>query len=122
MTENSGMAVAWTRRLTIVNLGLASLQPISAGFLLSGYDHASMIHAAGAAALLAGAFSQAVTAIVSWLRRGVSGTVAALSVWLLALVVLEAWAGRHREYWLHVPVGVGLVVWLRQVSGRNSVI
>ena len=112
-TDSSGRVLTGTRWLMAINLGLAAAQPISAGFLLSGYDYASNIHAVVAIALQLGAFIQGVAAVVLWLRRRVSARAAALSVGLVAIVLLEVWAGRQREYWLHVPVGVGIVVWLR---------
>ena len=109
-TDGGWTAIKW---LMAVNLGLAALQPISAGFLLSGYDHASTIHAAVAVALQLVALIQGVTAVVLWLRRRVNVRMAGLCVGLFAMVFLEVWAGRNREYWLHVPIGVGVLVWLR---------
>jgi hypothetical protein len=107
------MVAKGTQWLTAINLGLVAAQPISAGFLLSGYNYGSTIHAVVAVALQLGVFVQGVTAVVLWLRHRASGKAAGLSVALFAIALLEVWAGRHREYWLHVPVGVGLVVWLR---------
>ena len=104
------MTIKW---LMAINLGLVALQPLSAGFLLSGYDHASTIHAAVAVALQLGVVIQSATAVVLWLRRRVSARVAGHCVGLLVMVLLEVWAGRNREYWLHVPIGVGILVWLR---------
>ena len=109
-TDGGRRAIAW---LMAINLGLVALQPISAGFLLSGYDHASSIHAAVAVALQLVAVIQCVTAVVLWLRRRVTVGVAGLSVGLFVMVFLEVWAGRNREFWLHVPIGVGILVWLR---------
>ena len=103
-------AITW---LMGINLGLVALQPISAGFLLSGYDYASTIHAAVAVALQLGAVIQGVAAVVLWLRRRLSARVAGFCVGLFVMVLLEVWAGRNREYWLHVPIGVGILVWLR---------
>ena len=103
----------WIRWFMAINLGLVALQPISGGFLLSGYDHASTIHAAVAVALQLGAFIQGATAVVLWLRRRISGRVAGFSIGLFVMVFLEVWAGRNREYWLHVPIGVAILVWLR---------
>jgi len=108
-------AIAW---LTAISLGLAAIQPISAGFLLSGYDYASTMHVAGAVALQLAVIIQALTAVVLWLRQRVTLRVAGLSVALLVIVLLEVWAGRNREYWLHVPIGVGVLVWLRGRMGR----
>lgn len=117
LTKTSTVALGSIRWLMVMNLGLFAAQPISAGFLLSGYDYASTIHTVVAVGLQLGAFIQGIAAVALWLRRRASGKVAALSVGLFAMVLLEVWAGRHREYWLHVPVGVGLVVWVR---GRMS--
>jgi hypothetical protein len=112
-TDGGGRAIKWIQWLMATNLGLVALQPISAGFLLSGYDYASTIHAGVAVALQLGAFIQGVTAVVLWLRRRVRGWAAVLSIGLFIMVLLEVWAGRNREYWLHVPIGVGILVWLR---------
>ena len=56
---------------------------------------------------------QCVTAIVLWRRHRLSLRGAGLCVGLFATVMLEAWAGRHMQFWLHVPVGVGIFAWLR---------
>lgn len=112
-TDGSGKVFKWIWWLMVINLGLVALQPISAGFLLSGYDHASTIHAAVAVALQLGASIQGIIAVVLWLRRRVGAWVAGISVGLFVMVFLEVWAGRNREYWLHVPIGVGILVWLR---------
>lgn len=117
LTNANPAALKGIRWLMAMNLGLVAAQPISAGFLLSGYDYAATMHTVVAVGLQLGAFIQGIAAVVFWLRRRVSGRVAALSVGLFAMVLLEVWAGRNREYWLHVPVGVGLVVWVR---GRMS--
>ena len=104
-------AIKW---LMAVNLGLIALQPISAGLWLSGYEHASNMHAVVAVALQVVSVIQGVTAVVLWLRGRASVNVAGLCVGLFVMVCLEAWAGRNGEYWLHVPMGVGILVWLRQ--------
>jgi predicted DNA repair protein MutK len=100
-------------RLMAVNLGLAALQPISAGFFLSGFNHALAAHIVVAVALQLVAAIQCVTAIVLWLRRRVSPHVAGLCVGLLVTVLLEVWAGRHMKFWLHVPLGVAIFAGLR---------
>jgi hypothetical protein len=41
----SAWAIRWMRRLMLIGLGLAALQPLSAGFFLSGYCRAVTIHA-----------------------------------------------------------------------------
>ena len=107
------------KRLTLVSLGLIALQPISAGFWLSGYEHSSTIHAVVAVLLQLVAFAQSVTAVVLWRRRRITARVAGACVALLVLVFLEAWAGRKGEYWLHLPMGVGILVWLRETVRRR---
>lgn len=71
------------RILTLINLGLAALQPLSAGLLMSGYGPAG-IHGRLAMALLAGALIQAITAGVLWRRKRVPAWVARFSVVLLS--------------------------------------
>ena len=110
-TSGGSMAI---KRLMAVSLGLIALQPISAGFWFSGYEHASGIHAFVALGLLLVVFIQGVTAVVLWRRRRVTARVAGLCVGLFVMVFLEAWAGRKGEYWLHLPMGVGILVWLRE--------
>ena len=107
-------------RLMAVNLGLAALQPISAGFFLSGFNHALTAHIVVAVALQIGAAIQCVTAIVLWLRHRVSPRVSAFCVGLLATVMLEMWAGRHMKFWLHVPLGVAILAGLRGRMGRRA--
>ena len=64
-TANSaGQGIQWIRRLVSINLGLVAVEALSAGFFLSGYEHAVSIHAGVALALLFGAFTQAVTSVV----------------------------------------------------------
>ena len=105
------------RHVTMINLALVAIQPVSAGFLMSGFDYAATVHTVVASALQIGALIQSVTAIVLWRRRRVSSRVAAFGVGLFAMVFLQVGLGFNREYWLHVPIGVGLVGWLtRQVS------
>jgi hypothetical protein len=97
------------RRLVVVNFALVALQPVSAGLLLSGYGRrAATAHAVVALALQFGALIQAVTAAVLWRRRRVPASVAAFSIGLLAMVVLEIAAGYSGRYWLHVPIGVAI--------------
>jgi hypothetical protein len=119
-TIGASNAMKWIRRLMAINLSFVAVQPISAGFLLSAYDHASTIHVAVAVALQLGAFIQGVSAVVLWLRGRVSGWVAGFSIGLFGIVLLEVWAGRQREYWLHVPIGVAILLWLRAQMNRSD--
>jgi Na+/proline symporter len=115
--DAGGRAITLIRRLVMLNLALVALQPVSAGFFLSGYGRATAIHAIVALALQAGAFIQAITAIVLWRRRRVPAWVAGLSVGLFVIVFLQSGFGYRKSFWLHVPLGVGLVGGLmRQVT------
>jgi hypothetical protein len=100
------------RRLAVINLGLVALQPLSAGFFLSGYQRAMTVHAVVALALQFGALIQAVTAVVLWQRRRVPAWVAGLSIGLFVIVFLQVGLGYKKSYWLHVPIGVGIFGWL----------
>jgi len=104
--------------LTAISLGLVALQPISAGFFLSGFNHASTAHMAVAIALQLVVAIQCVTAIVLWRRHRLSLRGAGLGVGLFATVMLEAWAGRHMQFWLHLPIGVGIFLWLWERRGK----
>lgn len=120
-TDAAARAIGLIRWLLVINLGLVALQPLSAGFFLSGYDHAVTAHAVGARALQLGVVIQAVTAVVLWRRRRVPPWVAGLSIGLFAIVFLQVGLGYTRRYWLHVPIGVGIFGWLtRQVSRLDT--
>lgn len=120
-TDAAARAIRLIRWLLVINLGLVALQPLSAGFFLSGYDHAVTAHAVVARALQFGAVIQAVTAVVLWRRRRVPPWVAGLSIGLFVIVFFQAGLGYTRRYWLHVPVGVGIFGWLmRQVSRLDT--
>jgi hypothetical protein len=107
-TEAGGQGIRLIRRLVVINLGLVALQPISAGLFLSGYERAVTVHAGVALALQLGALIQAVTAVVLWRRRRVPAWVAGLSIGLLVIVFLQVGLGYNKQYWLHVPIGVGI--------------
>ena len=105
--------VRWIRRLMILNLGLISLQPISAGFILSGYGGGVRAHAAVAMAVQLGVVVQAAAAVVLWRLHRLPGWAAGMSVGLLFIAFLQMGLGYTHRYWLHVPLGVGIVGWLR---------
>jgi hypothetical protein len=114
------MGITFVRWLMTINLGLAALQPLSAGLLMSGHGPAS-IHVRLAFALVIGALIQAVSAAVLWWRNRVPARIARLSIVLFVMVLIQIWAGRNREYWLHVPIGVGLVgLQMRLVNGLGT--
>jgi hypothetical protein len=67
-TDAGRQGIRLIRRLRIVNLALVALQPLSAGFFLSGYQRAMAVHGIVALTLQFGVLIQAVTAIVLWWR------------------------------------------------------
>jgi succinate-acetate transporter protein len=121
ITNAGGQRVRVIRRLVVINLGLVALQALSAGFLMSGYARALTVHAIVAFALEFGALIQAVAAIVLWRRRRVPAWMAGASIGLFVIVFLQTGLGYRRLYWLHVPIGVGLVGGLtRQVNRLDA--
>ncbi len=42
-TDAGGQGITLIRRLVVINLGLVALQPLSAGFFLSGYERAKRV-------------------------------------------------------------------------------
>ena len=117
-TNDAGQGVKWIRRLVLLNLGLVTIQALSAGFLMSGYGLSSTIHAGVARALPLGALIQAVAAVVFWRQRRVPAWVARAGIVLFVIVVLQVGAGYTRRYWLHVPIGVGLFGGLIRQTSR----
>jgi hypothetical protein len=121
-TDAGGPGARWVRRLMGINLGLVALQPLSAGFLMSGYARALTFHAVVAQALQLGALIQAITAIVLWRRHRVPARVAGASLGLFAIMFLQVALGYRRWYWLHVPLGVALVVGLQRQGVRPDTV
>src|SRR5215471_10516686 len=107
-TNSAAQGIQWIRRLVFINLGLVAVEVLSAGFFLSGYEHAVSIHAGVAVALLFGAFTQAVTSVVLWRRRRIPWRVAVPAIALLVIMFLQAGLGHSKRFWLHVPIGVGI--------------
>jgi hypothetical protein len=122
-TTGGGQGVRFIRLLVVINLGLVSLQAVSAGFLMSGYARALTVHAIVAAALQLGALIQAVTAVVlRRRRRRVPAWMIGVSIGLFVIVFVQVGLGYRRSYWLHVPIGVGMFGGLmRQVSRLDTV-
>ena len=120
MLMQSRMTSTAIRGLIIINLGLAALQALSAGFFLSGYGHALTVHRAVALVLQFGALIQAVSAAVLWRRGRVPARVAGFSIGLVVIVFLQVGLGYRKVYWLHVPLGVGIFGGVtRQVTGPD---
>jgi hypothetical protein len=121
MSAAGGQGIRLIQWLVGINLGLVALQAVSAGFFLSGYQRAMPIHAIVGLGLQLGALIQAGAAIVLWRQRRVPGWIAGLSLGLFVMVLLQVGIGYRKQYWLHVPIGVGIFGWLtRQVSRLDT--
>ena len=120
-TDAAREGTRWIRRLAFMNLGLVAIQALSAGFLMSGYGGAAAIHTGVAQALQLGALTQAIVAVVQWRRRRTAVWVARDGLGLFVMVLLQVAVGYSRQYWLHVPLGVGLFGGLiRQALSLNA--
>jgi len=75
-----------------------------------------MAHGGAALVLQLGGLVQAITALVLWRRRRIPAWLAGVSIGLLVMVFLQAGLGYTKEYWLHVPIGVGLFGWLTRLA------
>jgi hypothetical protein len=117
-TDAARQGIRWIRPLVFINLVLVALQPLSAGFFLSGYDRAVTVHAVVAQALLFGALIQAVTAIILWRLRRVPAWVVRASLGLLVIVFFQNGLGYKKLYWLHVPIGVGIFAAQTRLASR----
>jgi len=122
-----GRGITVIRSLVLINLAFVALQPVSAGFFLSGYGRAVTIHRIVALALQFGALAQAVTAVVLWRQRRIPARVAGMSIALVLMVFLQNGLGYSKRFWLHVPIGVGLfgglirqAGWLETLSRADS--
>jgi hypothetical protein len=116
--DGATRGIGLIRRLAAINMALVALQQLSAGFFLSGYGRGASAHALGAQALLLGAMIQAVTAAVLRRRRRVPAWVGGLSIGLFAIVLVQVALGYNKLFWLHVPIGVGMVGGLMRLRIR----
>jgi hypothetical protein len=115
---SDGQGIRLIRWLVGINLGLVALQAVSAGFFLSGYQRAMTVHAVVAVTLQFGALIQAAAAVVLWRQRRVPAWMAGLSIGLFVTMLLQVGLGYRKQYWLHVPIGVGIFGWLTRHVNR----
>lgn len=109
------------RWLVAVSLVLVALQPISAGLFMSGFARALPVHAVVGLALLLVLLVQIGACVLHWRRGRAPAWMVGISVALFVVVLLQNTFGHNRLYWLHVPIGVGLVAALsRQRSSLDE--
>jgi heme A synthase len=65
-----------------------------------------------------GALIQAVTAVVLWRWRRVPAWIARFSIGLFIIVFLQVGLGYRKTYWLHVPIGVGILGLIARQAAR----
>ncbi|NUR62176.1 MAG: hypothetical protein HOV87_26480 [Catenulispora sp.] len=82
------------------------LQPIMAGFFLSGQDEAIDMHATNAMILVALCLVMTVLAFPVWRRGQVPRPVFTSAAALLVTEAVQVIAGFGHIMWLHVPLGV----------------
>lgn len=116
-----GQDIRLIRWLVVINLVLAALQPVSAGLLMSGFGRAVPVHATVGLALPLVLLVQAGVSVFLWRRGRAPAWAAGVSIALFVAVLLQNAFGHNRQYWLHVPIGVAVVVALnRQKSSLDA--
>ena len=82
------------------------LQPIMAGFFLSGQDEAIDMHATNAMILLTLCLVLTALAFPAWRRGQVPRAVFTTAAGLLVAEIMQAIVGFSHIMWLHIPLGV----------------
>lgn len=103
-------ATLWLLRVTAtVQAALAVLQPVLAGWYLSGDYDALGVHDSNAGFLAFAVMGTFVGSLLYWLPGHGRGWPVLVPVALFAALVFQFGAGYNRELALHIPLGVGIV-------------
>ncbi|MGH3934061.1 MAG: hypothetical protein ACRDS1_03610 [Pseudonocardiaceae bacterium] len=103
-------ATVWLLRGTATVLaGLALLQPVLAGWYLSGDYDALGVHDSNAGFVAFAVMGTFVGALLYWLPGRGRGWPVGVPVALFIALVFQFGAGYNRELALHIPLGVGIV-------------
>lgn len=103
-------ATGWLLRATATVLaGLALLQPVLAGWYLSGDYDALGVHDRNAGFVAGAVMATFVATLLYWLAGRGRGWPVLVPVMLFAGLVFQFGAGYNRELALHIPLGVGIV-------------
>src|SRR5262249_57798692 len=78
------------------------------GFSLVGSERGVTFQAGFGLALQLGPPTQGVTAVVMWRRGRLPARVASAGIGLFVIVFLQVGLGYTKQFWLHVPIGVGI--------------
>ena len=82
------------------------LQPIMAGFFLSGQDSAIDMHATNATIVVVLCLVMTVLAVLAWRRRLIPRAAFTISLALLVVEIVQTGAGYGHVMWIHIPLGV----------------
>lgn len=107
---NGPRATVWLLRVTAtVQAGLTLLQPVLAGWYLSGDYDALGVHDSNAGFVAFAVMGTFVAALLYWLPGRGRGWPVLVPVALFGALVFQFGAGYNRELALHIPLGVGIV-------------
>lgn len=103
-------ATVWLLRVTATGqAGLAVLQPVLAGWYLSGDYDALGAHDTNAGFVAGAVLATLAAALLYWLPGRGRGWPVLVPVVLFVALVFQFGAGYGRELALHIPLGVGIV-------------
>lgn len=101
----------WLLRVTAtVQAGLALLQPVLAGWYLSGDYDALGVHDSNAAFVAGAVQATFIATLLYWLAGQGRGWPVLVPVALFVALAFQFGAGHNRNLALHIPLGVGIVV------------
>ncbi len=100
------------------------LQPILAGFFLSGHDNLIDVHSMNGMLLVVLSLLQTVLAVVLWRRNVVRRQIFTQALVILVLEVVQLTVGFGHMLWIHIPLGtllmVGTAMLMDQILGKTS--
>lgn len=101
------------------------LQPILAGFFLSGHDNLIDLHATNGMTLVGLCLVQTVLSVVLWRKKVIRRQIFTQSLVILVLEVVQLTVGFSHTMWIHIPLGtllmVGTAMVVNQIMGKTSV-
>ncbi|HWD63328.1 MAG TPA: hypothetical protein VG369_12580 [Humibacter sp.] len=122
-------ASGWVFRVVVTLHLLAVIaQPVFAGVYLSGDFDALGWHEMGANIVTGFGYAQLIVAIVAFVRLRVRWALP-MSIGVAVAETLQYYVGEHGPLWLHIPLGVAIVValvmqfvtvWRRSIAKQES--
>jgi hypothetical protein len=100
------------------------MQPILAGFFLSGHDNLIDMHSLNGMLLVLLSLLQTVLAVLLWRRNVVRRQIFTQALVILVLEVVQLTVGFSHMLWIHIPLGtllmVGTAMLMDQIMGKTS--